>query len=229
MEQILLNAEQRTILGKGVKALRRQGYVPAVMYGHRTDPISLQIDERELRHVLGVAGSNRLITLNIAGMAESRNVLVRDLQRDAINHAMVHVDLYEVIMTEKLTAQVPVALVGEAEPVKAGEGLLFQGLDTIEVECLPGDLPENIQVDLSALAAVDDAILVRDLRVGEGVEILTEPDEVVVKILPLEEEEVIEEVAAPEAAPEVEVVGRKAEAKAEEEAGADEPAAKAKS
>jgi len=219
MEQILLNAEPRKMMGKKVKDLRRQGYVPAVMYGHRTEPVSLQVTERELRQVLREAGSNRLITLSVAGMAEPRMVLVRDLQRDSISHAMVHVDLYEVIMTEKLTAEVPIVLVGEARPVKAAEGLLLHGLDTIEVECLPGNLPESIQVDLSQLTAIGQAILVRDLKVGEGIEILSERDEVVVKILPLEAE-VIEEVAAPEVTPEVEVVGRKVEAKAEEEAAA---------
>jgi large subunit ribosomal protein L25 len=221
MEQILLNAEPRTIKGKKVKDLRRQGYVPAVMYGHRTEPVSLQVTERELRQVLREAGSSRLITLSVAGTAEPRMVLVRDLQRDSINHAVLHVDLYEVIMTEKLTAEVPIVLMGEAHPVKAAEGLLFHGLDSIEVECLPGDLPENIQIDLSQLTTIGQAILVRDLKVGEGIEILTERDEVVVKILPLEEE-VIEEVAAPEVAPEVEVVGRKAEGEAEEEAAAGE-------
>jgi len=122
--------------------------------------------------------------------------------------------LYEVIMTERISAEVPVVLVGESPLVKSGAGLLLQNLDSIEIECLPGDLPEEFTVDLTGLTKLDDAIVVKDLKVAEGVEILTELSEVIVKILAPEEEEV-EEVAEAAAPAEVEVVGK--EKKAEEE------------
>ena len=229
MEEIVLNAELRDIAGKAVRHLRRQGYVPAVVYGHRTAPVSLQVPERALRQALKLAGANRLITLNIASQEGPKMVLMRELQRDAISHNMLHVDFYEVIMTEKLTAELPIVLVGESPLVKSGEGLLFQGLDTIEIQCLPGDLPTAVEIDLSSLVAIDQAVLVRDLKLGEAVEVLTEPDEVVVKIL-LPEAEEIEEVAVPTEVPEVEVVGKKPKAEAEEEAPVKEqqPAAKEK-
>ncbi|MGQ9493054.1 MAG: 50S ribosomal protein L25 [Anaerolineae bacterium] len=214
MEEIVLQAELRTITGKTVKQLRRAGYVPAVVYGHRTQPVNLQVPERALRQVLREAGTNRLITLHVAELEEPKRVLVRELQRDAISRAMLHVDFYEVVMTEKITANVPIILVSEAPVVKSGQGLLFQGLDTIEIECLPGDLPPHIEVNLADLTAIDQTILVRDLQLSKDIEVLTDPDEVVVKILPPEEEE-IEEAAAVAEMPEVEVVGKKEKAKPE--------------
>lgn len=218
MEEITLDAEQRQITGKKVKQLRREGYVPGVLYGHHTEPVSLQVAERALRQVLQEAGENRLVTLTVDGLDEPKRVLVRELQRDAISHSALHVDFYEVIMTEKLTAEVPIVLVGESPIVKAGEGFLFVGLDTVEIECLPADLPPQIEVDISTLQAINDAILVSDLQVDEAVEILVDPDETVVKILPPVEEE-IEEVVVEEEA-EIEVVGEEAEAEAEEESAA---------
>ena len=216
MEEITLDAEQRQITGKKVKHLRREGYVPGVLYGHHTEPVSLQVAERALQQVLQEAGVNRLVTLTVDGLDEPKRVLVRELQRDVISHSALHVDFYEVVMTEKLTAEVPIVLVGESPVVKAGEGFLFAGLDTIEIECLPADLPPQIEVDISTLQAINDAILVSDLQVAEAVEILVDLDETVVKILPPVEEE-IEEVVVEEEA-EIGLVGEEeAEAEAEEE------------
>jgi large subunit ribosomal protein L25 len=214
MEEIVLKAEQRQLTGKKVRHLRRQGYVPSVLYGHNITPIHLKIEGRALDPVLQEAGTNRLITLTIDGVHEPKRVLVRDLQRDVITHAMLHVDLYEVIMTERITAEVPVVLLGESPVVKAGEGLLFEGLDSLEIECLPGDLPPQIEVDISGLTAIDDTILIRDLKVSEAIEILADAEEVVVKILPPEREEIEEEVVVEEV-PEVEVVGKEKEPEAE--------------
>jgi large subunit ribosomal protein L25 len=208
MEAILLDAELRNITGKAVRHMRREGYVPAVVYGHRTEPVSLQVSERALRQALRVAGTNRLITLKIPGQEIPKMVLVRELQRDALSHAMLHVDFYEVVMTEEITAEVPIVLVGESDLVKGGGGLLFQGLDAIEVECLPGDLPQQVEIDLSALLEIDQTIIVRDLKLGDAVKVLTDLNEVVVKILPPQAEEV-EEAPAPTEAAEVEVVGKK--------------------
>jgi len=224
MEEIVLNAELRSVTGKAVKHLRREGIVPAVMYGHRTEPVKLKIGERALRQVLRQAGANRLISLNVKGLKGPKRVLVRELQRDVISHATLHVDLYEVVMTEKITAEVPVVLIGKSPPVEDGLGILFQGLDTIEIECLPGNLPQSAEVNLADLTAIDDAIMTRDLKLGDDVEILTDAEEIIVKVLPLEAEEVEEVVE--EEVPEVEVVGEeekpKPEVEAEEEASSQE-------
>jgi large subunit ribosomal protein L25 len=227
MEQIVLDAELRNITGRAVKHLRREGYVPAVVYGHRTDPVSLQVSERALHQALRVAGTNRLITLNVPGQESPKMVLVRELQRDALSHAMLHVDFYEVVMTEKITAEVPIVLIGESKLVKSGGGLLFQGLDAIEVECLPGDLPQQVEIDLVGLLEIDQTIMVRELKLGDAVQVLTDLNEVVVKILPPEAEEV-EEAPAPTEAAEVEVVGKKVKAEEEAVEQEAEPAGKEK-
>jgi len=211
MDEIVLNAEKRTVTGRAVKHLRKEGLVPAVMYGHFTEPTILQIDERLMGQILSEAGTNRLITLSVEGLQGDRRVLVRDLQRDAITHSLLHVDLYEVVMTEKITAEIPVVLIGESPIVEDGQGILFQGLDSIEIESLPGDLPGSIEIDLTPLAQIDDAVQVGDLNLGEGIKILSDPDETVVKILPLEEE-LVEEVVE---VPEVELVGEEGVPEAE--------------
>jgi large subunit ribosomal protein L25 len=225
MEAILLDAELRNVTGKAVRHVRRDGYVPGVVYGHRTEPVNLQVSERALHHALRVAGTNRLITLSIGGQETPKMVLVRELQRDSLSHVMLHVDFYEVVMTEEITAEVPIVLVGESTLVKNGEGLLFQGLDTIEVECLPADLPQQVEIDLSGLMEIDQGINVRDLKLGDAVKVLTDLNEVVVKILPPEVEEV-EEAPAPAEEAEVEVVGKKV--KVEEEAAEQEAEAEGK-
>jgi large subunit ribosomal protein L25 len=207
MEEIVLSAELREVTGKAVKSLRRGGYVPAIVYGHRTEPVKLQVQERALHQTMREAGGTRLIALEIAGQ-EARHVLAREVQRDALNHAVLHIDFYEVVMTEKVTTDVPIVLLGESALVKKGEALLFQGLDSVEIECLPGDLPPHIEVSIAGLATIDQAILVRDLQVSEAVKILTDQNEIVVKIIPLAKEEV-EEVAPAVVTPEVELVGKK--------------------
>lgn len=219
MEEILLNAEQRQITGKKVKQLRHEGYVPGVLYGHYTEPINLRIEQRALHQAMREAGMNRLITLNIKGIQDPRRVLVRELQRDAITHTMLHVDLYEVIMTERITTEVSIVLTGESLVVQNLEGLLFQGLHNIEIECLPGDLPSQIEVDVTGLDVIDATILVSDLKLSDAIEILTDAEEIVVRILPPAKEE-IEEVVEVEEVAEVEVVGEEEEpeAEAEEEA-----------
>jgi large subunit ribosomal protein L25 len=211
MDEIVLNAEKRSVTGKAVKYLRSEGLVPAVMYGHFTEPVNLQVDERLMGHILTEAGTNRLITLSVEGLKDDHRVLVRDLQRDAITHSLLHVDFYEVVMTEKITAEVPVVLVGASPIVVGGEGILFHGLDSIEIECLPGDLPANIEIDLTPLANIDDGLQVKDLDLGANIRVLSDPEETVVRILPLEAE-IVEEVVE---VPEVELVGEEGVPRAE--------------
>jgi large subunit ribosomal protein L25 len=206
MEQIELRAQSRTVFGKKTKALRRSGIVPATLYGPRTEALSLQMAAKEISTVLDQAGTNRLISLRIDDAGKPRMILARDVQRDVVTQSLLHVDLYEVVMTEKISAEIPITLIGEAPAVTNKEGLLVRGIDSLQVHCLPDQLSEAIEVDLSVLEVQDQAILVKDLMVGQDIEILTSPDEVVVKVLALREE-VLEEVEELEAEPaEVEVI-----------------------
>ena len=145
--------------------------------------------------------------------------LAREVQLDPITNALLHVDFYEVVMTEKITTEVPLVFIGQSPVVERREGVLVRGLDSVEVECLPSNLIESIEVNLEDLAEIDQAMLVGDLTVDADVEILTDKEEVVAQILPLREvEEVVEEVVPSE----VEIIPREREEKPPEEAPEEE-------
>jgi large subunit ribosomal protein L25 len=215
MEEVELRAQKREIIGKQVKQLRQQGFVPAILYGHKTEPFPLQIEERSLRRVLERVGSHHLITLRLGDDNEPRMTLAREVQLDPITQALLHVDFYEVVMTEKITTEVPLVFIGQPPVVERREGVLVRGLDSVEVECLPSNLIESIEVNLEDLVEIDQAILVGDLTVDPDLEILTDKEEVVAQILPLRVEEVVEEVVPTE----VEIVSREREKVEEREEG----------
>jgi len=215
MEQIELKAELREISGKHVKRVRAEGYVPAVLYGSEIQAMPIQIESKALHRVLAQAGGNMLISLQV-GSKKPVFTLAREVQRDALRHHILHADFYQVKMTEKITAEIPLVFTGEAPAVKEQGGILVHGLDSVEVQCLPADLPSSIEVDLSSLAAFHARLTVADLRVPSSVAILSDLESVIAHIeapRKAEEEEVVE--AAPAMA-EPEVVGKR-EKKEEEE------------
>lgn len=208
MEVVVLNAQRRDVLGKQVKALRRQGRLPAVVYGHHIQPVAILLDTKEASRLLSGVTSSQLIKLSING--EQHNVLVREKQRNPITGTLLHVDFLEVSMTEKLRANVVIALEGEAPAVKELDGIVVTGIEQLEVESLPGDLPERITVDISSLVAIGDSIHVRDIRVPAAVEVLTDLDEMIVLVTaPVAEE--VEEVEVVGEGPEVIEKGKKEE------------------
>jgi large subunit ribosomal protein L25 len=216
MAQIELNGQKRSVLGKKVKSLRREGLVPAVLYGHETTPVPLQVEERELNRVLTQAGEHRLIALKIGRAPKPQMALTRDVQWDVITGRPLHVDFYAVVMTEKITTEVPLVFVGEAPAAVQAGAILLQNLDEVEIECLPGNLIEAIEVDVSELEEIDQTIYVKDLRVPPTVDILTDAEEVVAKVTWAAPEEVEEVV--PVAPAEVEVIAKgKVEVEPEEE------------
>jgi large subunit ribosomal protein L25 len=216
-EQVELTAEKRTVTGKQVRQLRQEGWVPGVMYGHGFETVSLQFEERSLAHILSRVGGSQLVGINVKGDKQPEMALVRDVQRDPIRGNFLHVDFYRVRMTERLTAEVPLVVVGGSPVIEAREGILLQGISAIEVECLPGDLVDAIEVDLSDLVEIDQGIYVRDLAVPAGIDVLTDVDDMIVRIVPLEAEE-IEEEEEEELMPGAEEVEVLTEAKEEETA-----------
>ena len=195
-----LTAENRTVFGKKVRFLRRQGVTPANVFGHAVSSVAVQLNTRELEHVLTHVPRNSLLSLNIQG-GKPTTVLVKTVSRKPTTGELYHVDFYQVSMTEKLRADVPIALVGTAPAAEMHDATILQAMDSLHVECLPGDLPTQIQVDLSRLAEIDDSILVRDLDLPAGVTTVVGEDELVVKALaPTVEEEVPEEAAEAEEA-----------------------------
>ena len=219
MEQIELNVAPRQVIGKQVKALRRAGQVPVNLYGRGMKPMALQVDARSVTRVLSRTGQSRLINLNVQGQTHPQIVLAREIQREPITGSLYHVDFMAVSMTERIKVQIQVVLVGESPAAQRGEGVLVHAINSLEVECLPGDLMDAIRVDVSTLDKIDAQITVKDLKVSEGIKILADPDDMVVRVTPAREEKVEEVVPAPEVAAEVEVIekGKKEEEVPEEE------------
>lgn len=215
MEEIKLAVTRRTIEKGAAKRLRRQGLVPGILYGHGAENVPLQIEALLLDRILSEAGSSRLIQLQIDDRPTTQPVLAREIQRDVLTGKPIHVDFLAIRMTEKITAEVAITLVGEPEAVSQGLGILLQGANSIEIECLPSLLLPVLEVDVSDLE-VNSAIYVTDLRVPTGIAILSEPQEMVAQVvyerLPEEEEE--EEELLVEMPAEVEVISK---GKAEEE------------
>ena len=219
MKQLILPAQKRTLLGKKTRALRAQGLIPAIVYGHATKPMPLQIKRAEFEKIFKEAGTAGIVDLQIEG-DKSKKVLIHAPQTHPLTENPLHLDFYAVKMTEKIQTKVPIKIVGESKAVKELEGNLITNKDTITIECLPTDLIGEIKVDITPLETFEDQILVKDLRVPETVTILDEPEEVVVLITPPRSEEELEEILekpTEEAVEEVEVTGEKKE---EEEAEA---------
>ncbi len=217
MEQITIKANHRSVTGKQVKAMRRAGQLPAVLYGYDVEPTPITLDFREASRLLGPLASSTLIQVELDGV--DHLALVREKQRNFITGLITHVDFQAVSSTEEIRVAVPVEVRGESAAMKDYNGVMVMGLEEIEVEALPQNLPERIVVDISSIKRIGDAIYVRDLQVPENVTVWDQPDEMVVLVTGQAAEEVEEApVAAPAAEgtePEVIERGKKEE---EEEA-----------
>jgi len=205
MDRLSLHAEERTILGKKVKKLRKDGKLPAHVFGKALDSESVVVVTADFLKTFHLAGETGVIELKI-GSEKNRPVLVRDVQYDPITGSPIHIDFYQVDLTKKVKVPVPLILVGEQpEKVHLGEAILLQTLNEVEVEALPADLIEKIEVDTSLLKEIDDAITIGQLNYDrEKLTIAIDSEEIVVKLAPavtaemekLLEEEVAEQVAA---------------------------------
>ena len=191
MEKVIIQAEKRSVIGKQVKALRREGKLPAVIYGHHLDPISIVLDMHDASRTLAKASSSTLVTIELEG--KQYPTLVREKQLDYIRNSPIHVDFLAVSMTEKLTANVAVHIEGEAPAVKDFGAILVTGLTELEVECLAADLPERFTVDVSGLTEISSGVYVKDVVAPEGVEILSDLEEMIVVATAAAAEEVEEE------------------------------------
>jgi large subunit ribosomal protein L25 len=192
MDIIQIAASPRSVIGKQVKVLRRTGLLPAILYGVGMEPQTLELPAHETELILQNISGSTLIDLKVG--SKTHKVLIREVQRDVISRKPIHVDFLEVAMDVTINAVVPIEFVGEAPAVRDLGGVLVSGLNDIEVEALPSNLPDRISVDLSMLETFDDSITVADLKVEEGVTILTELDEAIANVVYQMEEEEPEEI-----------------------------------
>ena len=220
MEKVVLKATKRDVVGKQVKAMRRAGKLPAVIYGRHSEPIIISLDAHSASLALGKLSSSSLVTIDVDGTEYAS--LVREKQRDYIKNRLLHVDFLAVSLDEKLRATVSIHFIGVSLAVKDFNAVLVHNLEELEVESLPGDLPERIEVDISVLSRIGDGIRVRDVVVSDKVRLLDNPDTMVaVATAPKVEEEAAavpgaEVVAPTEAEPELSVERGKKEDEEEE-------------
>lgn len=196
MDKVVLKAVKRDVTGKQVKAMRRAGQLPAVIYGRRVEPVAITLDAHDAGLILGKLTSSSLVTIQLDG--KEYPTLVREKQRNYIKGNLTHVDFLAVSLTENIRASVRLELTGVSLAVKDFNAVLVRNLEELEVECLPTDLPERFVIDISNLNQVGDGIRVGDLNVSDKVRVLTDPDEMIVVTTAAKEEEV--EAPAAEAA-----------------------------
>jgi len=222
-EKILLKALAREIVGKKTKNLRKNGFIPAVVYGHGGEPQSLSISKKDFEKAFADAGTSTLIDLEIEGKG-SVKVLAHEPQINPVTDEPVHVDFYRVKMDKKIKTEIPLEFVGESEAVAHQDGSLVTNRDSIEVECLPGDLVSEIKVDISVLKTFEQSITVKDLNIPPTIEVLNDPEEVIALVEAPRSEEELAELEEPVAAEEEKEALEKmeAEAGAEKAEGAEE-------
>ena len=204
MRRLELEVSKRDITGKKVRFLRRGGLIPCNIYGHGIESLPVQVDVRKLGHVLARAGGTDLISIKMTDAASPANVIIRDVQRNPMTGEPIHVDFYQVRMTEKLKTEVPLVFVGEAPASKLKNVSLLHAMNTLQIEALPDDLPHNIEVDISSLALPEQSLHVKDIKVSDKITILSDPDQMIIKVA--EVRKAVEEEAAPAAAAEGEEV-----------------------
>ncbi|KKQ85585.1 MAG: 50S ribosomal protein L25 [Candidatus Woesebacteria bacterium GW2011_GWB1_38_8] len=193
MDKFILKADNRKIIGRKVNSLRREGILPANIYGKKVKSQSIQVDLNEFKKIYAKAGETNLVEIQIN--SDKKPVLIHNIQADPVTDKPLHVDFLQVDLKEKVTAEVPIELVGEAPAEKQGLGTVVLYIDKIEVEALPSDLPDKFEIDAAALTEVDKAVLVKDLKVDVSkVELKADPEQILVKVEPPRKEE---EVAPP--------------------------------
>lgn len=191
MQKKELKAELRTVKGRKIKNLRKQGLLPANISGKKIKSEAIQVDLKEFKKVFAEAGETGLVELKLG--SEVRPVLIHNIQRNPVSDVYVHADFLQVDLNEKVEAEVPVELTGEAPAEKQGVGTVVQYLNEVRVEALPTDLPEKFVIDVSLLAEVDQAVYVKDIKVDASkVDVKDDPEEIVVKVEPPQKEEVVE-------------------------------------
>ena len=174
--------EPRTVTGKNVARLRREGLLPANIYGRGLPSIAVQLPYAQARDLMNAHGRNTLVEVQVAGEPEPRPVLVRQVAQNPVTRALQHLDFYQVDLARMIEAQIPIMLVGEAPAVARWSGVLVQFLDHVDVEALPQNLPEHLEVSVTGLTQLDQHILLGQVRAPAGVRVVTDADSIVASI-----------------------------------------------
>lgn len=181
MADFSLEVQPRSVIGKKVSQLRNEGLVPATIYGPKSENVNIQVPYRVLELALMHAGGTNLIDISVDGKVHT--VIAREVQRNVLRRTILHVDFYEVDLKSKIRASIPVHYTGESPAVAARMGVLLTGPNTLIVEVFPSDLPHQIEIDINGLKAVGDSVTVADLDLGEKIQIINDPEEMLAKVV----------------------------------------------
>jgi large subunit ribosomal protein L25 len=198
MAQLDLQADSRAVTGKGVRFLRRRGITPLHLFGPGVQSLALQSETARVEKLLTLAGETRLISLTVDTDRRARPVLVRGIRRDSLSGKLLHVDLYQVKMGEKVEVEVPIVLVGEAPSLQGKGYAVLQELDSMTIESFPDKIPGSISVDISALAEPGQILRVRDIKTEHDIDVITESERVVATIVARPEEKAEEKATTTE-------------------------------
>lgn len=218
MQDITLTVDKRNVLGKKNRSLRHQGITPVHVFGHGIESQALQCDTHELMQIIAHAGTTRLVTLKVKGEKGSKNVFIKEIQKDPFGKELFHVDFYQVRMDEKMEVSVPIVLVGESPLMRDKNRMLSHGITELSISCTPDKVPPQIEVDITILEELDQAIHVKDIVLNPDITINDDLEQMVVKVSEVGVVEEPEEIAEEEAEGE-------AVAEGEGEAGAEEAGA----
>lgn len=184
MDVQTLKLERRELTGKKVRSLRRQGIIPAHVYGADIEPATLQVDERTLNRLLPTVGSNIPVSVEYEGQDTENICFVREVQRHPVSDVVIHVDFMRVDVTRAVSAEVPLTLIGTSAAVSQMAGTLLQSVQSLLIAALPMDMPAEILVDISVLSALDSTLSVSEITVPGDVTVLNDPDDTVIRVAP---------------------------------------------
>jgi large subunit ribosomal protein L25 len=219
MGKLILQAKKRTIFGKKNKALRQGGFIPAILYGKKTEAFPLEVKTQDFNNIYKKSGDTNIIDLVFEdqGKEQVKNVLVQDVSSHFLNGLPMHVDFYEVEMDKLIKAHIPISFTGESPAVDKG-GILIKSMNEIEVEALPSDLPHEIPVDIAVLTEFDQTIYIHDINFSSKVKVLVDQDTPIASISePISEEELEKELGEAKSVEEIEVAGEGGEDQTEDE------------
>jgi len=218
MLELLSKLRQET--GAKNKQVREQGFIPAILYGHKINNLNLSVNYQDFVRVYKEAGESTLIKLKVKGdKKEERTVLIYDVAKDPVTDQFIHIDFNQVRMDQKTTVEVPLVFIGESEAVERDRGVLVKSIQTVEVEALPQDLPSEIEVDISVLKTFDDSIYIKNLKVSDQVKLTADSEEVVASVMPPRTDEEMDKL---EEAPEEKVDEVEVEEKGKDKEGEEE-------
>ncbi|MEK9194473.1 MAG: 50S ribosomal protein L25 [Patescibacteria group bacterium] len=216
-QKIELNASKREIVGSGLNALRKSGYMPAILYGKGQESIPLQIPVKDFRKAFELAGESTLIFLNVNGQAYP--TIIHDIARDAVSEDILHADFYKVRLDEKIKAKVEVVFQGESPAVRDSGAIFVRNINELEIEAFPQDLPHEIVVDISSLKNMGEQILVKNLKLDAKLKVIAEAEEIIATVQePMSEAELEKALETPTTTVEdVEVIKKEKEEEIPEE------------